>query len=117
MIRRPPRSTLFPYTTLFRSVRADRSGGQALPPARLHEDLRHGRRDPPVGHAGAGALQPAHRRAPPPGGPRPPHAAPGGGPPPRARPPGAGAKNDARGRPAPVRRGHRLTPLTAPTPI
>src|SRR2546426_2894959 len=26
MIRRPPRSTLFPYTTLFRSV-ADRSGG------------------------------------------------------------------------------------------
>src|SRR2546422_7015132 len=28
MIRRPPRSTLFPYTTLFRS-------GQASPPARL----------------------------------------------------------------------------------
>src|SRR5256885_16667629 len=25
MIRRPPRSTLFPYTTLFRSVQADRS--------------------------------------------------------------------------------------------
>src|SRR2546430_4064317 len=24
MIRRPPRSTLFPYTTLFRSVRSDR---------------------------------------------------------------------------------------------
>src|SRR5689334_24527358 len=24
MIRRPPRSTLFPYTTLFRSVRAER---------------------------------------------------------------------------------------------
>src|SRR2546430_8362791 len=40
MIRRPPRSTLFPYTTLFRSwndmphsgvvVRADRSGGVAI---------------------------------------------------------------------------------------
>src|SRR3712207_7635768 len=29
MIRRPPRSTLFPYTTLFRSVRPD--------PARVHE--------------------------------------------------------------------------------
>src|SRR5258706_8751715 len=32
MIRRPPRSTLFPYTTLFRSVRAGighRSGGGA----------------------------------------------------------------------------------------
>src|SRR5688572_32021787 len=29
MIRRPPRSTLFPYTTLFRSAadRADRAGG------------------------------------------------------------------------------------------
>src|SRR5690348_17996019 len=26
MIRRPPRSTLFPYTTLFRSCRASRSG-------------------------------------------------------------------------------------------
>src|SRR2546430_12829748 len=38
MIRRPPRSTLFPYTTLFRSVHQDggatemgaRGGGQAL---------------------------------------------------------------------------------------
>src|SRR3989449_5269212 len=30
MIRRPPRSTLFPYTTLFRSARAPRS---ADPPA------------------------------------------------------------------------------------
>src|SRR5256886_16451830 len=27
MIRRPPRSTLFPYTTLFRSGRARRAGG------------------------------------------------------------------------------------------
>src|SRR3712207_9326605 len=27
MIRRPPRSTLFPYTTLFRSARAGRQGG------------------------------------------------------------------------------------------
>src|SRR3712207_7466830 len=36
MIRRPPRSTLFPYTTLFRSVhfrRLDREGG------RVHVDL------------------------------------------------------------------------------
>src|SRR2546427_9068449 len=35
MIRRPPRSTLFPYTTLFRS--AGRRGGNRLPggPARL----------------------------------------------------------------------------------
>src|SRR5258708_22496633 len=28
MIRRPPRSTLFPYTTLFRSVIVDRLDGQ-----------------------------------------------------------------------------------------
>src|SRR2546422_2944669 len=34
MIRRPPRSTLFPYTTLFRSVEAD---GQAAA-----EVVRHG---------------------------------------------------------------------------
>src|SRR5260370_9369083 len=27
MIRRPPRSTLFPYTTLFRSLRLDQVGG------------------------------------------------------------------------------------------
>src|SRR3712207_8260786 len=27
MIRRPPRSTLFPYTTLFRSIRRDAEGG------------------------------------------------------------------------------------------
>src|SRR5690349_23451549 len=28
MIRRPPRSTLFPYTTLFRSIRTDPGGRQ-----------------------------------------------------------------------------------------
>src|SRR2546430_12533381 len=31
MIRRPPRSTLFPYTTLFRSVRRDGRRGCHLP--------------------------------------------------------------------------------------
>src|SRR3712207_8993529 len=32
MIRRPPRSTLFPYTTLFRSLQAERCGdGQEEP--------------------------------------------------------------------------------------
>src|SRR5258708_22224079 len=34
MIRRPPRSTLFPYTTLFRSLR--RLNGEALSDARVH---------------------------------------------------------------------------------
>src|SRR5256886_5505696 len=34
MIRRPPRSTLFPYTTLFRSARPRRNGGPpTVPPA------------------------------------------------------------------------------------
>src|SRR2546429_3582127 len=35
MIRRPPRSTLFPYTTLFRSARAP----QTHLPERQHDDL------------------------------------------------------------------------------
>src|SRR3712207_7881593 len=61
MIRRPPRSTLFPYTTLFRSPpemdarhvahrRADGAGPAARQRRRRHarlprllEDLRHGR--------------------------------------------------------------------------
>src|SRR5690348_18020160 len=30
MIRRPPRSTLFPYTTLFRSEKSVRRGGRAV---------------------------------------------------------------------------------------
>src|SRR2546426_9147587 len=38
MIRRPPRSTLFPYTTLFRSARAPRYGiGQHA----IKSDTRH----------------------------------------------------------------------------
>src|SRR2546426_7040920 len=43
MIRRPPRSTLFPYTTLFRSLRADLVAGRAAD--RVHPlsrpDVRH----------------------------------------------------------------------------
>src|SRR2546426_8951290 len=33
MIRRPPRSTLFPYTTLFRSIDPSRHGGLWVQPA------------------------------------------------------------------------------------
>src|SRR3712207_7349046 len=40
MIRRPPRSTLFPYTTLFRS-----RGRGSTPPPRRHLEAR-GRRSP-----------------------------------------------------------------------
>src|SRR3712207_9110433 len=38
MIRRPPRSTLFPYTTLFRSLLGGRRAAQ--PGADIHRDLR-----------------------------------------------------------------------------
>src|SRR5260370_28083207 len=52
MIRRPPRSTLFPYTTLFRS-QVDQFLDLAFDRIeRHHADLAHGRRDP------AGHLQP-----------------------------------------------------------
>src|SRR2546425_6450253 len=37
MIRRPPRSTLFPYTTLFRSMRCGLWTLTHLPPIRGHE--------------------------------------------------------------------------------
>src|SRR3712207_8720363 len=54
MIRRPPRSTLFPYTTLFRSVEVDalrrreqldpdHAGGVAGDPPRLHRPMRRHR--------------------------------------------------------------------------
>src|SRR5256885_15177672 len=49
MIRRPPRSTLFPYTTLFRSL--PREGGQD-PVLRALAPHRRGRRRP--GHPGNG---------------------------------------------------------------
>src|SRR2546427_8832495 len=43
MIRRPPRSTLFPYTTLFRSQgRSGRRRRFADRPARLHHQRRAG---------------------------------------------------------------------------
>src|SRR2546422_8622962 len=35
MIRRPPRSTLFPYTTLFRSVQVGHGAGDGAVPAAL----------------------------------------------------------------------------------
>src|SRR2546430_9012899 len=44
MIRRPPRSTLFPYTTLFRSDHARRNGAKE---AREHVD-REGQHQPDV---------------------------------------------------------------------
>src|SRR5256885_6574138 len=73
MIRRPPRSTLFPYPTLFRSRRRDRSDGHAhrdgdLPPIRpaarrggprvrhFHDQRRHGQPPVRLGRSGRSAL-------------------------------------------------------------
>src|SRR2546427_5878124 len=60
MIRRPPRSTLFPYTTLFRSRRVPHAGGlgQLHPTDQLHRgplrrqllQLRTARRPDEPGH-------------------------------------------------------------------
>src|SRR3989454_12430808 len=50
MIRRPPRSTLFPYTTLFRSLAHQAKqiaiGGDVIEAVIVHADVRHVR-----GHA------------------------------------------------------------------
>src|SRR5256885_12542685 len=50
MIRRPPRSTLFPYTTLFRSLLAGHDQGQVF--LVLHHQL-----EPALQQARAGLLQ------------------------------------------------------------
>src|SRR5256885_7679145 len=80
MIRRPPRSTLFPYTTLFRSVRpaqvegqqegeesdhgaddSDDAGGQRDPPRADGFVTRFGRRrDGPVGDRKSTRLNSSH---------------------------------------------------------
>src|SRR2546430_8696938 len=47
MIRRPPRSTLFPYTTLFRSCGVHRAHGHAVrEPGRTAGLLAQGNRNP-----------------------------------------------------------------------
>src|SRR5688572_32586014 len=45
MIRRPPRSTLFPYTTLFRSPPAS-AGGSPTPRPHRGQPVHPGRADP-----------------------------------------------------------------------
>src|SRR3712207_7840169 len=55
MIRRPPRSTLFPYTTLFRS-------GVGEPVVVREVALELGREQPPLGQEVAAALAPPRHR-------------------------------------------------------
>src|SRR3989442_3029229 len=61
MIRRPPRSTLFPYTTLFRSGRGAHGGGAGArrSPGRLPRDPRL----PTAAPAGRGRARGADRKS------------------------------------------------------
>src|SRR3712207_7114400 len=63
MIRRPPRSTLFPYTTLFRSTIRRARAGRTCPPGRAR--LRRRRRPVSRRHAPRGCPSWAcsHRRS------------------------------------------------------
>src|SRR5256885_4392079 len=49
MIRRPPRSTLFPYTTLFRSIEPGRAGHE---PGDVEAGVAHLLEDTPGAHDG-----------------------------------------------------------------
>src|SRR3989442_15530979 len=69
MIRRPPRSTLFPYTTLFRSPSGLRRAG-AVVLARLGRRPRHARPGAPVGEGSLPGVLPLYERR---GYPGPPH--------------------------------------------
>src|SRR3712207_8856060 len=61
MIRRPPRSTLFPYTTLFRSRDVRHVlPRRAVPPARARLRRRRGRPRLPAVDAGDGARSEEH---------------------------------------------------------
>src|SRR2546427_5167557 len=70
MIRRPPRSTLFPYTTLFRSLDLETLGAQVLgeAPPFLHRsgygavELRGGRMEHGLAHGGRGRVR-EHERS------------------------------------------------------
>src|SRR2546428_13726514 len=106
MIRRPPRSTLFPYTTLFRSARPCRArsrlaararGGDGGRGLRLRDHPgdghRRGSRDPALAGGGPAGGAPGFDPAP-----RPATAAVGGGPP--FSPPGGGGFSPRPDRPA-----------------
>src|SRR2546422_6281382 len=63
MIRRPPRSTLFPYTTLFRSPEPCEPSAPALrllAPDTPVRKLRKGERSKRVGYLGAGSAPAQH---------------------------------------------------------
>src|SRR5690348_18417490 len=58
MLRRPPRSTLFPYTTLFRSLEGTRLAGQAVANrSGIHDDVHQADSGNAVGQAMVNAGQ------------------------------------------------------------
>src|SRR3712207_762243 len=61
MIRRPPRSTLFPYTTLFRSERERRVGQRTRPQARRAPRRLRSRARSPAGRGLTGLPSDARR--------------------------------------------------------
>src|SRR5688572_30976412 len=64
MIRPPPRSTLFPYTTLFRSQRPRRPGGPSRPRrGRCDRPRGRGLRDRDRGRARAAHLREVDRKS------------------------------------------------------
>src|SRR2546422_1317803 len=64
MIRRPPRSTLFPYTTLFRSApRLTGEGHDAAHPLRDHVVARAPRVRPGLTEAGDGCVDDGDRKS------------------------------------------------------
>src|SRR2546422_4115748 len=62
MIRRPPRSTLFPYTTLFRSVAPDVLGDDEQPLPVGQRRAVDPARDPVVDRGGEELLHPERQR-------------------------------------------------------
>src|SRR3712207_7587209 len=58
MIRRPPRSTLFPYTTLFRSCTPGLRGGPAAVDGGTAGTAGRRRRAPPRSRGGRAAVRP-----------------------------------------------------------
>src|SRR3712207_9023693 len=63
MIRRPPRSTLFPYTTLFRSALPQRGQGQGRSAPDQLRGTDNGRGERPCISSRAGRVEPARADA------------------------------------------------------
>src|SRR2546428_8972835 len=68
MIRRPPRSTLFPYTTLFRSGLPDKRAGESVIPASIvdpppRERTRQSKKVDRLAASGGGSTIEADRKS------------------------------------------------------